>query len=161
MANKQHGFHFIPETPISLLLVAIQSPQYSSTVCADAGGASSVGHFSLSSEQKPSSRLGGARSRTVVPGAEPQQAAPAKTSRKRSKGKSKAGEIEGGEVGEANGSAAQTNGHSINSAQDGKICVLALRLLRRGKPNICMHLNILYKICASWCGILSNFPWGI
>ena len=68
-----------------------------------------------------------------MPGAEPQQAAPAKTSRKRSKGKSKAGEMEGGEVGDTSGSAAQTNGHSIDSAQDGKSRRFALRLLSGGE----------------------------
>lgn len=88
----------------------------------DPGTSTSGGHFSLSSEQKPSSRLGGARSRTTVPGAEPQPAAPAKTARKRSKGKSKAGDPEGDDAAPASRSAAKANGHSLEEAQEGKSC---------------------------------------
>ena len=66
----------------------------------------------MSSEQKPSSRLGGARSRTVVPGAEPPPAAPAKSGRKRSKGKGKGDADESSSAPRTNGTAVTANGHS-------------------------------------------------
>lgn len=87
------------------------------------GTSSSGGHFSLSSEQKPSSRLGGARSRTVVPGAEPTEPAPAKTGRKRSKGKGKGGEADTNGMSKESEGAAGMNG--LSSVQQGESAILA------------------------------------
>ncbi len=55
----------------------------------------------------------------MVPGAEPQEASAAKTTRKRSKGKSKANESDSTDAAPSNGSLAEANGHNRDSTHEG------------------------------------------